>query len=953
MKDITKRSLMTALLFLLITAFTTTYFTGVTVYGTEDKTAALEEANRKEASPLRGPASFEPITVTVRLEDCHKTILPPTEVTIDKLFIDRGDGYWSDVSFEEPMAFLALQKVMQNIGVDPNDKTQFDCGDKGDGWIKALGPGWEKNTFKLIVNNQTADNGIGKQVLEDGDELLVSSYDNFMDPITFFEQTVYSDVNAGDEVTFTLWQRGAFSDESKPAVGVSLEIDGQEQAAYKTDANGKVKYTFQKAGEHHISAAGTIDGAAFVRPYAKVTVKEKNPANDWCTVEFVTGEGFPKREPETVFRGEPLPVITMEPTVTVGGQLYRFLGWYKDAAFSQAWDFKTDRVDADRKLYAKYEAVPKRTVRFELAKDYAKEAAEKEDYETGDGVPVAPLSIVVNDGDLPEKSGPILHPSGTWYLDRAVYPYNWEFDGYYNDKACTSPWDRAQPITADKTVYVKWQSDCYHEIYKLISATPGKAIPPEIEQEILDQNSNRRGEHRGGTIVPRTWFRKETYPNDGHTFTGKEEGLWETKTCKPGRYMHLPMTGLITKEDVTVIHEMEFIPAYWVTIDADGASINENLMRESRYHRKGSTLNRFFWEADEFVPVRKGYTFAGWYKDPQKTRKWDFAADTVEAPMTLYAKMIPLNDQSPTYTVTFEKNGGRPTPQGKDRLNPITLREGQKIPVRTYTDIERPGYGFRGWYRDRALTQPWDFSYDRIAPDFGGTLYAKWERNPDYQARFFTVRFRDTEDKEIAREQQVEIGDFVGEPDYNATGYALQAGWYKDKAMTEAWDFAADVVDQDLTLYGKREAKIFHVTFASNGGSAVAGADLPYHSLIPKPQDPAREGYTFQGWFKDDQAGQAWNFATDMLTEDTTLYAAWKAEAKPDPNPPSGKSDPQPGKAEEEAGKALDKPAGIERKGRQGSVAETGDEQGLASFALLLSLGALGLFAGKKRKENK
>ena len=37
------------------------------------------------------------------------------------------------------------------------------------------------------------------------------------------------------------------------------------------------------------------------------------------------------------------------------------------------------------------------------------------------------------------------------------------------------------------------------------------------------------------------------------------------------------------------------------------------------------------------APTREGYTFSGWYADEARTRAWDFAADTVERDLTLYA----------------------------------------------------------------------------------------------------------------------------------------------------------------------------------------------------------------------------------------------------------------------------------------------------------------------------
>lgn len=68
------------------------------------------------------------------------------------------------------------------------------------------------------------------------------------------------------------------------------------------------------------------------------------------------------------------------------------------------------------------------------------------------------------------------------------------------------------------------------------------------------------------------------------------------------------------------------------------------------------------------------------------------------------------------------------------------------------------------------------------------------------------------------------------------------------------------------------------VTFDSNGGSDVASiGDLSYNASITAPTAPTKTGYTFVGWYKDEALDQAWNFSSDTVTADTTLYAKWTA----------------------------------------------------------------------------
>ncbi len=44
-------------------------------------------------------------------------------------------------------------------------------------------------------------------------------------------------------------------------------------------------------------------------------------------------------------------------------------------------------------------------------------------------------------------------------------------------------------------------------------------------------------------------------------------------------------------------------------------------------------------------PQREGYVFTGWYRDSACMEPWDFAADTLQADMTLYAGWNPAQDE--------------------------------------------------------------------------------------------------------------------------------------------------------------------------------------------------------------------------------------------------------------------------------------------------------------------
>ena len=77
------------------------------------------------------------------------------------------------------------------------------------------------------------------------------------------------------------------------------------------------------------------------------------------------------------------------------------------------------------------------------------------------------------------------------------------------------------------------------------------------------------------------------------------------------------------------------------------------------------------------------------------------------------------------------------------------------------------------------------------------------------------------------------------------------------------------------------------VTFNAKEGMYADGANIytvnAAHTLpVTKPatsNSPTRQGYTFGGWYKnaDCSDGQKWDFATDTVTSNITLYAKWTA----------------------------------------------------------------------------
>lgn len=65
------------------------------------------------------------------------------------------------------------------------------------------------------------------------------------------------------------------------------------------------------------------------------------------------------------------------------------------------------------------------------------------------------------------------------------------------------------------------------------------------------------------------------------------------------------------------------------------------------------------------------------------------------------------------------------------------------------------------------------------------------------------------------------------------------------------------------------------VTFDSNGGSKVAKQTIEKGAKAEKPSNPKRSGYTFRGWYEDEDLKTKYDFS-QPVNEDITLYARWR-----------------------------------------------------------------------------
>lgn len=68
------------------------------------------------------------------------------------------------------------------------------------------------------------------------------------------------------------------------------------------------------------------------------------------------------------------------------------------------------------------------------------------------------------------------------------------------------------------------------------------------------------------------------------------------------------------------------------------------------------------------------------------------------------------------------------------------------------------------------------------------------------------------------------------------------------------------------------------VTFNANGhGIAPTTQTIASGGVATQPTAPTETGYTFDGWYTEEGCTNAWNFASDVVSSNATLYAKWTA----------------------------------------------------------------------------
>lgn len=82
---------------------------------------------------------------------------------------------------------------------------------------------------------------------------------------------------------------------------------------------------------------------------------------------------------------------------------------------------------------------------------------------------------------------------------------------------------------------------------------------------------------------------------------------------------------------------------------------------------------------------------------------------------------------------------------------------------------------------------------------------------------------------------------------------------------------------QDVTIIISTDCT---VNFETNGGTQIPSQTVRYGEKVLRPEDPIREGFHVEGWYTDIDLKNLWDFETDTVQGNMTLYVKW-AEGDP------------------------------------------------------------------------
>jgi uncharacterized repeat protein (TIGR02543 family) len=575
--------------------------------------------------------------------------------------------------------------------------------------------------------------------------------------------------------------------------------------------------------------------------------------------------------------------IVAEPTTIPTKEGLLFAEWCTDPEGTKPYDF-SKAVKEDLTLYARY-ATP-RTVTFDL-----------------NGAEGAIAAVQVADGKTVARPTPepTNGPYGldNWYLGETVY-------------------DFTTPVTADITLRAEWSDKAVVTLdLNYTNAPAATTIKAALDSPLATDDERLVIEGRDGYFFL-GWY-DDAEGTKAHDFTADVTGPFTLYAkWSEGTIYRITSLGHTdeskNKYDKFAIWWTDNVVKAGDTITLSFRS-TEPIKQYSVRKYNPSSYSKWFHEESGSNAYPKYWSYIntgddGWttisYKFPEPTdatqaKQIDYGEDGcgfviyfrnqaivegafieikavslngVEAPTLTSANLgsvsalscveqkievLESNYEWTAHTVSFNTDGGTV-------IADATVNFGR--PVDEPADPEKEGYVFVGWYEDAEFTKEFNFETPIIKDT---TIYAKLGEKK-------VVTF-DSKGGSAVASADVASGEKVAKPEDPTQEGLVFGGWFTDEGLTAGYDFDTPVT-ADLTLYAKWiNAKKLTLNLNYEGAPAATVLDVEGGVALSAPKTPARAGWFFGGWYKEEGCINEFSFS-DGIAADTTIYAKWNAPTK-------------------------------------------------------------------------
>lgn len=260
--------------------------------------------------------------------------------------------------------------------------------------------------------------------------------------------------------------------------------------------------------------------------------------------------------------------------------------------------------------------------------------------------------------------------------------------------------------------------------------------------------------------------------------------------------------------------------SYTVTFETNGGSAIDPII-----------VNNENLSAIPVAPTKEGYTFAGWYLDPELQNNAEEALSAKSSTdIKVYAKWI-----KKTYTVNFLANKGTLV-SGEIQQ---TIEHGNAATAPVFTKVGH--------------TLSWDKAFDNITSNT--TITAVWTINT------YTVTFKNW-DNTVLKTEVVSYGGSATAPANPTKAKSAQYSY-----SFSSWDKALTNITENTEIIAQYDQALNNYTVTFSSGGVYQEGDLT--------QIIAYGGSAIAPVFTKENYTLSWSQSFDNITSDITIFGQW------------------------------------------------------------------------------